>query len=183
MASRVYVERASPESVMEEVKRTINWETFIEFCRAGFGVTILIMLIFINSDIHKLVGCLMATPIDRVTLAPPSVNCTSANIGHDLNIRVDLCVPPTVAVYVNNSILRSYSGPDADALLEWINRCYRTSYLKACPVYSTPTCPHYVPHSDAGICYYNNLFAYIVLGGFRFSRNESLDLITFLTSA
>jgi hypothetical protein len=191
MGSRIVVERnprttEPPTLTMESTNRLIktgNWEAFLQVCQLGFGLTMVAILILIDSDIQRLVDCLLNKPIDRTYLAPPPINCTSLDIQYDLKIRVDVCEPAVVAIYVNNSVLRSYSGQNATDLVDWLSRCYRTNYLRACPVFSTVTCPHFISHSDAGICYYNHQFAYFVISGFRFSRRESLDLIRFITSA
>jgi hypothetical protein len=184
MSSSVYIERASPAEMEQakQLERSFSWEAFLQCCKLAFGAILVTILVLINSDIHRLVDCLITNPIDHTIVAPPSINCTSLSIGYALRpkIRVDVCDPPMVAIYVNDSILRAYSGLDASALFEWMNRCYRTNYLKACPVFSTVVCPHYIPHSDVGLCYYNNVFSYIVIGGVRFSHRESLDLLTFI---
>jgi hypothetical protein len=170
---------------MEEAKRfqrAINWEAFLQSCQLIFGVAMVTVLILINADIRQLVDCLLKAPIDRTFLAPAPLNCTRLDSHYDLKIRVDVCDPAVIAIYVNNSVLRSYSGRNATGLVDWLNRCYRSDYLKACPVYSTVTCPHYIPHADAGICYYNNQLEYFAISDFRFSRRESFDLLTFITS-
>ena len=171
--------------IMEKVKRAVddmNWEACQQIGKLAFGATLVTILVFINNDVHQLVKCIMESPIDRTTFAPPPINCTSREIGQGIRLRVDVCEPPVIAIYINDAILRSYSGPNATAFNGWLHQCYTTNYPKACPIQITPKCPHYIAFGDdAALCYHNHQFAYLVIGGFQFSKRESVDLIAFIT--
>lgn len=169
---------------MTDAERTrvmISWEAGREAVKLLCGASVLIVLMFINSDIH-----LIATnpsSLDHVVWAPPTVNCTSGEIDPMLKIRVDVCEPPSIAIYLDKSILRAYSGRNAGEFVEWLRRCIGPNFRKDCSVRPTKFCPQYVPYADSGLCYHSDFsLSFLVIGRFRFSKEESEKVIHYIVN-
>lgn len=119
---------------------SLMWRLFM--CLSLFG-----MLALINFNIHQLYECL-GKP-DNSYLKVPGANCSAQLFKDDLQLRVEVCHsngPPSIALYVDGSVLRVYSMSESVALVDWLRRCGGNGDVRsACHLYSNgdPACPYY----------------------------------------
>ena len=200
MSSEVYhMER---EYVPRVKKRVEPLEVCQEVVKAGLGLMIVAVLAIINNNIHELVLCAMRIPAVPVPLSPippptvtssvvPGVNCTSKTFTQSLRLRVDVCHqslsssdPPVVAFYIEDSVLRVFSGDETPEFVAWLRRCTGDNYRKACLIYNggkNKNC-NFAPLDQWNhICYSDTKeFNYLVIDGFRLYKEESLECIDFI---
>lgn len=117
---------------------------------------------------------------------------------HSQRLRIDICgvtsdegseSPPAIAFNINKSILRAYSANESSVFIAWMRRCTSSDYRKACLIYPNTSqtrlqngCHYFAPLDQWDhFCYDQSFeFVYMVIDGFRFFTQESLDAISFI---
>ena len=135
-----------------------------------FGVTALIVLAFINNNIHQLVDCFLQTQLEQSAVSP---KCSTQQINEGLDIRIEQC-PDEISIYLNEAILRSIHGPDTPEFVHWLDNCYPNATL--CPSFANGVSRHL----NSSLYYTDTRFDYLCIDGFLFSHTESVAIITFL---
>ena len=158
------------------MEQALTMEGIKQSAKFGIGVTALIILMFINSNIHQLVVCLMRSPVDSVIIAPPA-NCTSNIFNYGLELKVDLC-DTAIIFYIDKKLLRSFEREEATAFKDWLRRC---TSQHPCPVTSSDAqCPAMSAFTESDYLCFDNNRDYLVINGFRLIHYESIDVIKFI---
>lgn len=151
--------------------------------KTSLTTVIIVILAFMNSNLHDLVKCLMVpqhvTHVSSAPIvAPPPSNCSTRTFDFGTVLRMDICRydgRPVIDIYMDNAMLRSFEGDSAVSFTEWVYRCTTSDPLTYCPLRSTVQCPHYTAFGSDSICLsLGNLTAkYMELNGHRFKPPPS----------
>jgi len=159
----------------------------------------LLLLSFINYDIHKLLECFeQASPAKQMPIAVHSkwpINCTSMSCNDDdVKISVEVCksphfVNPTMAFSLEGTLLKSFSPSETVAFVNWLKLCKPPKMHRGCPIMhdqGSAVCNMYTlspfaPNDFICIQQYSEDFN-LVLNGVGFPPNATYKLIKFIFS-
>ena len=142
-------EDSSLPNWMSESKRELVRQVLVTL----FAFSLVVTLAFINSSLQQVVDCLMKGVFPQQIRSPihAPANCAGRSFEFDFGnqLVVEICRvngQPTIELFYNGLILRSFTHKQALDFAEWIRRCCLPQSLDFCK--TTPArelCPHHSP--------------------------------------
>lgn len=171
------------------------------------GLSLVVLQIKVNFVLYELQQCVLEAlkPVSKGAKgphSPPSVNgCTTSLLGKEKIIHVTICppsynnasrrhIPPSISVYVSDSLLRRFVGSECSLLINWLSRCSRQDHA-GCILYNTngslpiESCYKYAKfETHSQLCFDSNeIITYLDINDFLFTKEETNQLISTIFEA